>query len=222
MSTAEATPARFYGRKRHTAAGRLLAATTPSRATAQDWTPSSTSRYSDLQTPRTPAATSHVSRTPRPSYTPQGQLRDPDQGTGMGASLHYKPGERLQDRSDIFSGGGSGSDAESEQEPEFTLPLGGSSRFNSRNGGFALNSAESTESEWQRLLQNQQAMLLKVIQQQDDMKEQYSEIGKRLDTLEGTVEGLVTQCEQGRNDVEDQNKKLPRELKVRQCVRVGN
>lgn len=215
MSTPEATrtPTRFYGRKRQTAAGRLLAATTPPSSSGTgaganvDWTPSAPApRSSALQTPGTPAAKNH--RTP--NYTPQGQLRN--QGSGASsASLHYKPGERLQDRTDIFSGYGSESSAESEQEPDFTLPLGGSSHFNSRTEHFA----GSTENEWQHLFQNQQAMLLKLIQQQDDMKEQYSGIGKRLDTLEDTVAGLATQCKQSGSNSENQsNNKLPRELKV--------
>lgn len=234
----EDTPSRFYGSRRKctTASGRLYAANL--RSTAKDWTPSScttpTSRSSgggagarekERQVTATPHASgnaetlttafsenawtpSRLNSTPRPWEGGRQGTRTP-----AGIDLHYKPGERLQDRTDLYSE--RGSESESEGLDDFTLPLEGSSLHNSRRSGTDTNSPESNNHDWRLLFQNQQAMLLKVIQQQDDMKEQYTGIGKRLDAVESTVTGLATQrVESGHNSDEEQSNKLPSDLKV--------
>ena len=189
------TPSRFYGTsKRKTASGRLIAAAKD----RNQLTPV-------ISTNARPVISTPVTSTPTNATTPP----------------HFQPGDTLQDRSDLYSEGGNISNSESEDGlGDFSLsqPLTGSSQFNaSRESApehhVAVNSQSSLSNNLPQLLQNQQAMLLRMIQQQDEIKELQAQFGKRLEEVENTVSTLSVPPQTTINSGQHR-KRLPRDLMV--------
>lgn len=66
-----------------------------------------------------------------------------------------------------------------------------------------------------QLLQNQQAILLKVMQQQEEIKEQQTQFVKRLDGIESNVGAISSKVqEKGHNSKPKGSSRLPRDLTV--------
>lgn len=107
------------------------------------------------------------------------------------STRHFQPGDRLQDREDLlYSGCGSDSDGETD------MPLSGSSLYNSRRSDLDPElGPPSTSVDLNVLVQQQQGMLLKVLQLQEDLQKQQTQFVERLDVMETTLSGFSqSQC----------------------------
>ena len=206
------TPRTFYsGSRKQTSTGR----STSSLSCSGTWTPSSTPQRNKRTT-----GSAVIADTPRAGKTRAEQnLRNRRLILSTNCSesdsrAHFRPGEVLRDRTDLYV---NNSDSEEEPTPledPFTESNSSNSQhftpINSRSfpevQSFAeppsvtprsfesplVTSRRREPTDLSLHLQKQQATLLQVIQQQDTFKEQNLQLGQRLDALESTVAELST------------------------------
>ena len=118
---------------------------------------------------------------------------------------HFQPGDILQDRADLYSEAGSEIDSDEDD-----LHLSGSAVYNSRRDpapGVNLPSIN-------QLVQQQQGMLLKIIQQQETLQENQTQYAERLDAIESTL-SKMSQCRSAeQNSKQQERSRLPKGLGV--------
>lgn len=115
---------------------------------------------------------------------------------------HFQPGESLQDRSDLYS------EAGSESDDGLDIPLSGSTVHNSGRDVTRINHPDLS-----LLVQQQQGMLLKIIQQQETLKENQTQYAERLDVIESAL-SKITSDNAEQNSKQQERSRLPKGLGV--------